>query len=80
MIAYELSLVTVINGFVLFSTGMRITTFDFCAPVNKVFVIMSCWEFDIESPSAVHDNSKKKCCTMYSKKKSISSQIVSLLS
>ena len=48
-------LVTIINGFVLFSTGMRITAFDFCAPVNMVCVIISCWENDIESLFAVHD-------------------------
>ena len=53
-------LVAVIDGFVLFSTGMRITAFDFCAPVNMVCVIMSCWEIDIESLSAVHD----KQCTV----------------
>ena len=60
MIAYELSLVAVINDFVLFSTGMRITAFDFCAPFNMVCAIMSCWEFDIESLSAVHN----KPCTV----------------
>ena len=31
-------LVAVINGLVLFSTGMRITAFDFCALVNMVCV------------------------------------------
>ena len=45
-------LVAVSNGLVLFSTGMRIIAFDFCAPVNMVCVIMSCWEIDIESLSA----------------------------
>ena len=45
--------VAVINGFVLFSTGMGITAFDFCVPVNMVCVIMSCWEIDIENFSAV---------------------------
>ena len=68
-------LVAVINGFDLFSTGMRIPTLNFSAPVNMVCVIMSCLEIDIESLSAVHKN-------MYSKKKSISSgiwtQIISL--
>ena len=51
-------LVAVINGFVLFSTGMRITALNFCAPVNMVCVIMSCWEIGIESLSAVinHDS------------------------
>ena len=49
-------LVTVINGFILFSTCMRITAFDFCATVNMVCVIMSCWVIDIESLSAVHDD------------------------
>ena len=49
-------LVSVINGFVLFSTGMGITAFDVCAPVNMVCVIM----IDIESLSAVHD----KPCTV----------------
>ena len=44
-------LVSVINGFVLFSTGMGITAFDFCAPVNMVCVKMSL--IDIESLSAV---------------------------
>ena len=34
---------------------MRIIAFDFCAPVNMVCVIMSCWEIDIESLSVVHD-------------------------
>ena len=29
-------LVAVINGFVLLSTGMRITAFGFCVPVNMV--------------------------------------------
>ena len=48
-------LVAVINGFVLFSTGMRITAFVLCAPVSMVCVIMSCWEIDIEGLSAIHD-------------------------
>ena len=48
-------LVAVINGFVLFSTDMRITTFDFCSPVNMVCIIMSYWEIDIEGLSAVYD-------------------------
>ena len=34
---------------------MRITAFEFCATVNMVCVIMSCWGVDIESLSAVHD-------------------------
>ena len=42
-----------VNAFVLFSTGMRITAFDFGVPVNMVCAIMSCWETDIESFSAV---------------------------
>ena len=42
-------LVAVINGFVLFSTGMRITGFALCVPVNMVCVMMSCWEIDIEN-------------------------------
>ena len=46
-------LVTVINGFVLFSTGMRITAFDFCVPVNMFCAIMSCWEIDTEHFTAV---------------------------
>ena len=46
-------LVAVINGFVLFSTGMRIIAFDFCVPVNMIFVMMSCWEIDIGNFSAV---------------------------
>ena len=41
-------LVAVINDFAWFSTGMRITAFDFCAPVSMVCAIMSCWEIDIE--------------------------------
>ena len=45
-------LVAVINGFVLFSTGMRIA-FGFCVPVSMVCAIMSCWEIDIENFSAV---------------------------
>ena len=53
-------LIAVINGFVLFSTGMRITAYDFYAPVNMVCVIMSCWEMAIESLSAVYD----KPCTV----------------
>ena len=44
-------LVAVINGFILFSTG--IIAFDFCIPVNMVCAIMSCWEIDIENFSAV---------------------------
>ena len=39
---------------------MRITAFDFCAPVDIVCVIMSCWKIDIESLSAIHD----KTCTV----------------
>ena len=54
-------LVAVINGLVLFSTGMRITAFDFCAPANMVCVIMSGWEIDIESLCAVHDKLSKPC-------------------
>ena len=46
-------LFAVINGFILFSTGMLITAIDFCAPVNMVCVIMSCCEIDIESLFAV---------------------------
>ena len=46
-------LVTIINGFVLFSTGMRITVFYFCVPVNMVCAIMSCWVIDIENFLAV---------------------------
>ena len=46
-------LVAIINGLVLFSTGMRITAFDFCVPVNIVCTIMSFWETDIENFSAV---------------------------
>ena len=34
-------------------TIMSITPFDLCAPVDMVCVIMSCWETDIESLSAV---------------------------
>ena len=41
-------LVAVINGIVLFSTGMRITAFDLCVPVNMVCAIMSCWEIDVD--------------------------------
>ena len=51
-------LAVVINGYVLFSTGIRITAFDFRAPFNIVCDIMSCWEIDIESLSAVYD---KRC-------------------
>ena len=46
-------LVAVINGFVVFSTGMRITAFDFCVTVNMVYAVMSCWEIDIENFSEV---------------------------
>ena len=46
-------LVAVINGFVLFSIGMRITVFDFCVPVSMVCAIMSCCEIDTENFSAV---------------------------
>ena len=53
-------LVAVINGFVSFSTGVHSTALDFCDPVNMIRVIMSWWEIDIESLSAVHD----KACTM----------------
>ena len=41
-------IVAVIKGFVLFSTDMRITAFDFCVPVNMSCAIMCCWEIDIE--------------------------------
>ena len=46
-------LVAVINGFVLFATGMRMTAFDFCVPFNMVCAIVSFWEIDIENCSAV---------------------------
>ena len=46
-------LVAVINAFVLFSTGMPITAFDFRVPVNIVCAIMRCSEIDIENFSAV---------------------------
>ena len=46
-------LVAVINCFVLFSTGMRITAFDFGVPVNMICAIMSCRETDIENFSAM---------------------------
>ena len=46
-------LVAVMNGFVLFSTGMHITAFDFGVPVNMVCAIVSCWEIDIENFSDV---------------------------
>ena len=49
-------LVAVINCFVLFSTGMRITVFGFCVPVNMVCVIMSCWEIDIVKVSVLYIN------------------------
>ena len=54
----NLLVTVIINGFVLFSTGMRITAFDFFVPLNMVCVIMSCWEIDIENLSDVHDKSR----------------------
>ena len=66
-------LVAVINGFVLFSRGMRITVFDFCAPVNMICVTMSCWEINIESLSAVH---VKQCTVKESKKISNDQELI----
>ena len=53
-------IVTVMNGFVMFSTGMGITAFDFCVPVSMACAIMGCWEIDIEHFSAVINHVQKE--------------------